>query len=576
MKTEAYIKKLIEETGLTKKEIQDLVEEKKQELKGLISEEGALFIIAKELGVDVKEENKDLLKDIDINIADITSNMKNITLVGRIKDIYRITSFTKKDGSEGHVGSFLLYDNTGDIRIVLWDEQINIFKEQNFAKNELVKLINGYAKNRTNKEGIPSGIEIHLGRLSKIIIAPEDIDYKKYPKMKDELVSIGDISLTQKSISIEGQVLQKYPIKEFKRKTGEIGKVGSIFVKDSTGTIRITFWNEDTEKMSLFEVGDVILISSLNPKLSNLDSKTIDLFISRSSTIKKLKKKIDAKFEVIENIKLIQNLNNLVSFKGVITSIENLKKITSKSGEEIPLLNFEVSDETDYIRGTLWRGIAEKFSKILSSGVGVLLKDVMIRYSNFSGRKEVSFMDTSTLEVIDLEFNNLKSKAATKDNQKSVFNGKYTSISSIDSAGIYEIKGFVAKELSKITLYEACPNCFKKLENCSCENREDSIHRMIFNLTIDDESATIRTTFIGDIAERLLGDKTEIVLKIQDTPDFIKYLEKKSTELLGKDLIVKGKAKYSDFSSAYEIVAFDFQDLNISEELEKTIKEIET
>ena len=46
MKTEAYIKKLIEETGLTKKEIQDLVEEKKQELKGLISEEGALFIIA--------------------------------------------------------------------------------------------------------------------------------------------------------------------------------------------------------------------------------------------------------------------------------------------------------------------------------------------------------------------------------------------------------------------------------------------------------------------------------------------------------------------------------------------------
>ena len=87
MKIEAYISKIIEDTGLTRNEIKTMVEEKKNELKGLISEEGALFIIAKELGVDVKDENKDLLKDIDINIADITPNMKNITLIGRIKQI---------------------------------------------------------------------------------------------------------------------------------------------------------------------------------------------------------------------------------------------------------------------------------------------------------------------------------------------------------------------------------------------------------------------------------------------------------------------------------------------------------
>ena len=66
------------------------------------------------------------------------------------------------------------------------------------------------------------------------------------------------------------------------------------------------------------------------------------------------------------------------------------------------------------------------------------------------------------------------------------------------------------------------------------------------------------------------------ILKIRDTPDFIKYLEKKSADLLGKDIVIRGKAKFSEFSSAYEIVAFDFQDLNVKEELEKTIKEIET
>ena len=576
MKTEAYINKIIEETGLAKKEIQSLVEEKKEELKGLISDEGALFIIAKELGVDVKEENKDLLKDIDINIADITSNMKNITIIGRIKDIYRINSFHKKDGSEGHVGSFLLHDDTGDIRIVLWDDQINIFKEENFTKNELVKVLNGYAKNRTDREGNPIGIEINLSRLGKVIIAPEDIDYKKYPKIKDELVTINDISLTHKSISIEGKISQKFPVKEFTRKTGEIGKVCSIILMDSTGTIRITFWDEDTEKIKRFEEGDSVIISSLNPKLSYRDSKTIDLFISRSSTIKKLSKEIKIESNLIDNIKLLQKSTNMVSFKGVISSIDNLKKITLKSGDEVSLLSFQVSDETDYIRITLWRELAEKFSDKLSSGTGVLLKNVMIKYSDFSSRNEVSFIGNSSLEIIDLKIDNLISGTSINNGVKKSFTGQYTSIGSIDSVGTYEIKGFIAKEINKITLYEACTKCFKKIENCTCKQKEDSKHRMIFNLTIDDESATIRTTFIGDIAERFLGENTDIILKIKDTPDFPKYLEKKSADLLGKDIVLRGKAKYSDFTSAYEIVAFDFQDLNINDELEKTIKEIKT
>ncbi len=59
MKTDIYIKKIIEDTGLNRKDIQEMVKEKKMELKGLISEEGALFIIAKELNVDLSEANKE-------------------------------------------------------------------------------------------------------------------------------------------------------------------------------------------------------------------------------------------------------------------------------------------------------------------------------------------------------------------------------------------------------------------------------------------------------------------------------------------------------------------------------------
>ena len=97
MKTDAYITKIIQDTGLTRSEIHNKVEEKKSELKGLISDEGALFLIAKEFGVDVSNENTDLIKDIEINISDISLNMKNITLIGRIKEIYRVYEFNKEN-----------------------------------------------------------------------------------------------------------------------------------------------------------------------------------------------------------------------------------------------------------------------------------------------------------------------------------------------------------------------------------------------------------------------------------------------------------------------------------------------
>jgi len=58
--------------------------------------------------------------------------------------------------------------------------------------------------------------------------------------------------------------------------------------------------------------------------------------------------------------------------------------------------------------------------------------------------------------------------------------------------------------------------------------------------------------------------------------DFEKFLEKKSSEFLGKDIIIKGRAKFSDYSNSYEISVYDFKYLNVDEELERAIKKIET
>jgi len=570
VKTEVYINKIIEDTGLTRKEIQNLVGDKKNELKGLISDEGALFIIAKELGVDIKSENKELLKDIEISITDITQNMKNLTLFGRIKEIYNTNNFKKNDGTNGFVGSFLLQDSTGDARIVLWDDQVKIFNEPNFENNELVKIINGNAK-----KGRYGDIEIHVGRYGKVILSPDDVDYKKYPKISFKSININDINLNLKSISLEGKIIQISPITEFIKKDGGSGRVKSLTLLDSTGSIRITFWNEDTEKLKTLEVNDVISITNLNPRLSTLDNRTIDLTANKNTIMTKKKIELDIKGEFIKDIKSLQKNKGVVSFEGIITSVDNLKTISLKSGEDVSLLGLIVSDDTDGIRITLWRDNAEEYSKLLNVGHGLSLKNVLVKYSNFSNRNEISLIKESILELKDLEIKNLKSINFTKQENVASFSGNYIKIEKIKTSGRIEIKGFIAKDLNNITIYEACKNCYKKVENCTCGKGDNTEFRMILNLIIDDGTGTIRTTFIGDQAEKLIGVETAKVVQLKETPEFEKFLEKKSSEFLGKDIVIKGRAKFSDFSEQFEISVYNFKDINIDDELERVMNKIE-
>ncbi|MGV9172040.1 MAG: hypothetical protein ACOC44_07805 [Promethearchaeia archaeon] len=54
-----YYYQILKHTNLTKIELDNLVKAKIRELKGLISEEGALFIIAKEFGVDLEADSSE-------------------------------------------------------------------------------------------------------------------------------------------------------------------------------------------------------------------------------------------------------------------------------------------------------------------------------------------------------------------------------------------------------------------------------------------------------------------------------------------------------------------------------------
>jgi len=560
------IKKVIERTGLTKKEIEKKVKETQKEFKGLLSEDGALFVMLKELGIKEEQEKEGEMKYDYVSVSDIVFDLKNINIIGRIKHIDRVYSFNRNDGSIGHVRSFILRDDTGDIKVVLWNEQVNIVENENFVVNTLVRLKDVYVKQDKYQKN-----EIHsLGKSYEIDFFPKDVNYRKFPKIKEEKILLKDVSLECQSISVEGKIMQKLLKKEFVKKTGEKGKLLAIILVDSTTSMKVNFWDGLVDQAEILQENDVLLVTDLSSKFNSY-SNTIELNSSMNSKITKITKSIEVNSMIM---KINELKTGISSCKGVVTHNLEKKDIELKSGEKSRNYSVVISDDTGTINLNLWNNDIEKYEKLLEKGNSVILKNVLVKYNHFFEKNEITMVEDSLIEVVD----NLQIENLVEYDFFQVNDSKYSfsEIQLIDKPDRYSIKGFIVKSFNKITIYESCSKCFKKVENCNCKEKHSSEIRMILNLIVDDETSTIKTVFVGEIAEQLIGQQVDKLQRIQETKDFELFVNSKSDELLGEDIVLYGKAKYSTFSKAFELYIHKFEFMDIQEQIKELVKRIES
>jgi len=166
-------RKIKEEKGISDAEIEEKVKQKLDKLSGLISREGAAHIVANELGIKLfPDPQKKRYK-----IKEVMAGLRGVEVVGRIVRKYETRTFNK-DGREGQVASLLLGDETGVLRVVLWDEN-HIKQIEEMKENDIIKVINSYAK---ENQGFR---EIHLGNRSEIILNPEGENIEEIKQVRD-------------------------------------------------------------------------------------------------------------------------------------------------------------------------------------------------------------------------------------------------------------------------------------------------------------------------------------------------------------------------------------------------------
>jgi len=187
-----------------------------------------------EVSVDKAEPAPDAEIDVDLSdgyaIEDLSMGLSDVNVRGKILDTDEtVRTFDRDDGSEGRVANLVLGDDTGRIRVTLWDERTELADA--FDPGESVELVDGYVRER---EG---DLELHVGDRGTIEPIEEEVTY--VPKATD----IDDVEIGV-TVDIAGVVRSADPKRTFDRDDGSEGQVRNVRVQDDTGDIRVALWGD--------------------------------------------------------------------------------------------------------------------------------------------------------------------------------------------------------------------------------------------------------------------------------------------------------------------------------------------
>ena len=162
------LERISRSTSLSVDEIERRIEAKRAKLSGLISKEGAAQVVAAELGVNFDKEK--------MKISELLGGMKKVNLVGKIIQMFPVREYNR-NGRKGKIGSFILADETSNVRVILWDtNHIQLIEGGKLREGAVVDITNASMRNS----------ELHLTGFSDIKVSAESLENIKTERIFNE------------------------------------------------------------------------------------------------------------------------------------------------------------------------------------------------------------------------------------------------------------------------------------------------------------------------------------------------------------------------------------------------------
>ncbi len=146
-------------SNLKRKEVLEMIEKKKSGAGDFLTDETAARLVASELGV---ESRKKPLR-LEIKIQDLVSGLNDVTVDGKVVAVYPPKTFNRRDWTKGKLASFLVSDESGALRVVLWDDKVELVESGKIQREQTVRVSHGYVR-----VGWDGNLELHVGKRGSV------------------------------------------------------------------------------------------------------------------------------------------------------------------------------------------------------------------------------------------------------------------------------------------------------------------------------------------------------------------------------------------------------------------------
>ena len=477
---------------------------------------------------ETSTERTGAIREDQKKIRDIKPDDILASLVGIVSEVSPPSGFTRADGRTGRVARLRLGDETGRIRVVLWDENAEVV--ETLTRGDALKITNGRVRLGLNNEA-----EIHVNRTSQVERlqnAPSGLGAPK-PALR----KIRDLSPGLASVDVIGRVIAVGQIRLFERPSGGQGRVGDLILMDETGSARLSLWDEKAEMLERVTKGDAVLIESAYTRTGLGGSVSLNLGRLGTFTVNPPVEEAKALPLYSQEQTPIANVREglPVSIEGTVLDAPSVRQVTTRDGRELTVTSLRLGDSTGEIRASFWQDNAEK-ARQLPVGARLKITDAFARVG-FDGDLEISTRSTTKLEVMsgsDSKQEIPKSEdIAGYANKSETYDGEARIVELLDC----EVEGLCPKCKGKVVEVDGeyiCRRCDE-----ACEPNQQLVVRARME---DDDNRRFNAVFSDKLAEKLIGMRAGYVQNLlSQGADDDAPLELVRRKLIGKKVKLKGK-----------------------------------
>ena len=273
---EELLSKILEQRSeLTRTDLEEKINQKKEKIgAGYLTDQGALFLIASDLGITLEQKPK-----IDLGLKDLYIGAKEVSLESRVLSISQPREFSRKDGSSFLLRTMTIYDDKDSaMSVKLWDDKANLPGLENLKPGDLIKIIKAYVKSDLN--GSPT---INIGSGSDI--EPVNSD-SKIPTIDSITIDVNEITEGQDNLVVSGKLDGIIDTMQFTNQRGNPGKALRLRLKGKNGdSLRVVLWGKDEKDIPrVISPNSAVKLLSVRAKMGNFgleihgnDSTVIDV-----------------------------------------------------------------------------------------------------------------------------------------------------------------------------------------------------------------------------------------------------------------------------------------------------------